>query len=198
MNITIGEMDAGIVFRTIGERRSIREYKEREVPEEVIRRLIGIGVQAPTGLAMQPWKFVVVRDKALMRDVSDYCKAALLEKSRGITDETVQRFLSQLSQEKFNIFYNAPVLIAVLGAAADNMSAVDCTLCAENMMLAAWSLGIGSCWIGSASVVNENPDLMRRLNVPEGYDLVAPVIFGYPASVPEKPGRREPDIKWIG
>jgi nitroreductase len=198
METKTGEGDAGIVFRTIGERRSIREYEEREVPEEVIRRLIDIGVQAPTGLGIQPWKFVVVRDKALMREVSDYCKAALIEDSEGTTDENIQRFVSLLSQKEFNIFYNAPVLIAILGAVEDDMSAVDCTLCAENMMLAAWSIGIGSCWIGSASIVNEDPDLMERLAVPEEYDLVAPLIFGYPAKVPEKPERREPDITWIG
>ena len=197
MNITIGEMDAGIVFRPIGERRSIREYTGREVPEEVIRRIIGAGVQAPTGLAIQPWKFVVVRDKALMREVSEYCKAALLEKSRGITDETVQRFLSLLSQEGFNIFYNAPVLIAVLGAASDDMSAIDCTLCAENMMLAAWALGIGSCWVGAATLVEQNPGLRAALKVPDDHQVVAPLIFGYPAPLPPKPARREPRIAWV-
>lgn len=193
-----GEGDAGIVFRTIGERRSIREYDEREVPEEVIRRIIGAGVQAPTGLGVQPWRFSVVRDRKLMREVSDYCKAAMLANFEETTDENVQRFLSLLRQKEFNIFYNAPVLILVLGAVEDPMSTLDCTLCAENMLLAAWSLGIGSCWIGSAGVVQENPDLLERLAVPDGYGVVAPLIFGYPADVPGKPERREPDITWVG
>ncbi len=189
MDSMTGEGDAGIVFRTIGERRSIREYEEREVPEEMIRRIIGAGVQAPTGLGVQPWRFIVVRDADLMREVSDYCKAAMIGNFEETTDENIQRFLSLLRQKEFNIFYNAPVLILVLGAVEDDMSPLDCTLCAENMLLAAWSLGIGSCWVGSAGIVQENPDLLERLEVPDGYDVVAPLIFGYPANVPAKPER---------
>ncbi len=193
-----GEGDAEAVIGAINGRRSIREYEKRDLAEDAIRRIVDAGVQAPTGLGFQPWRFVVVRDRALMREVSDYCKTTMIATLEGTEDERAQWFLSLLKQEDFNIFYNAPVLVLVFGAADDPMSSIDCTLCAENMMLAAWSLGVGSCWIGSASVVAQNPDLMERLQAPEGYNLVAQLIFGYPAAVPEKPERREPDVTWVG
>ncbi|MDN7024273.1 nitroreductase family protein [Methanoculleus sp. FWC-SCC1] len=195
---TAGEGDAEAVIGAINGRRSIREYEKRDLAEETVRRLIDAGVQAPTGLGFQPWRFVVVRDRDLMREVSEYCKKTLTAELAGVDDESTQRFLSLLKQEGFNIFYNAPVLVLVFGAADDPMSSLDCTLCAENMMLAAWSLGVGSCWIGSASVVARNSDLMERLQAPEGYNLVAPLIFGYPAAMPEKPERRDPVITRVG
>jgi nitroreductase len=65
------------------------------------------------------------------------------------------------------------------------------------MMLAAWALGIGSCWIGSAAIVEKNPALLAELKVPDGYRIVAPLVFGYPAGLPPKPARREPLITWI-
>jgi nitroreductase len=193
-----GEGDEEAVIGAINGRRSIREYEKRDLTEETIRRIIDAGVQAPTGLGFQPWRFVVVRDAALMREVSEYCKKTMIADLEGVEDPNMQRFLLLLGQESFNIFYGAPVLVLVFGASEDPMSSIDCTLCAAYMMLAAWALGVGSCWVGSASVVARNPDLMERLQAPEGYNLVAQLIFGYPAAAPEKPERRDPEITWVG
>ncbi|MFY1643736.1 nitroreductase family protein, partial [Methanoculleus bourgensis] len=68
------------IFSVIRERRSVRNYTDREVPDDSIREIIAAGIQAPTALGFQPWQFVVVRDRDLMRKVSDYCKPVLVEK----------------------------------------------------------------------------------------------------------------------
>jgi len=185
------------IFSVIRERRSVRNYTDREVPDEALRAIIAAGIQAPTALGLQPWQFVVVRDRELMQRASDYCKPILVEKIGEESRPGTEEFLAALRNLEFNIFYNAPVLVLVLGAREVVSSVLDCTLCAENMMLAAWALGIGSCWIGSAALIEQNPDLLAALKVPGDHQIVAPLIFGYPAPLSPKPVRREPRITWI-
>jgi nitroreductase len=181
----------------IRERRSVRNYTDQEVPDEVIRTIIAAGIQAPNALGLQPWQFVVVKDKGLMRQISDFCKPILAEKIEGERHAGTEEFLAALKDPEYSIFYNAPVLVLVLGAREVVSSVLDCTLCAENMMLAAWALGIGSCWIGSATLVEQNPELLAKLMVPDDYQIVAPLIFGYPGPLLPKAERREPRITWI-
>ncbi|ABN57286.1 nitroreductase [Methanoculleus marisnigri JR1] len=185
------------IFAVIRERRSVRNYADRDVPDEALRAIIAAGIQAPTALGLQPWQFVIVKDRGLMQRVSDYCKPILIEKIGEEARPGTEEFLAALKNSDFNIFYNAPVLILVLGAREAVSSVLDCALCAENMMLAAWALGIGSCWIGSAALVQQNPDLLAALKVPDDHQIVAPVIFGYPAPLSPKAARREPRITWV-
>ena len=185
------------IFSVIRERRSVRNYTDRDVPEEGLRAIIAAGIQAPTALGLQPWRFVIVKDRALIQQVSDYCKPILIERIGEEGGAGTEEFLAALKNPGFNIFYNAPVLVLVLGAREAVSSFLDCALCAENMMLAAWALGIGSCWIGSAALVQERPDLLAALKVPDDHQIVAPLIFGYPGPLSPKPVRREPRIDWV-
>ncbi|BBL68376.1 nitroreductase family protein [Methanoculleus chikugoensis] len=185
------------IFSVIRERRSVRNYTDRDVPDAALRAIIAAGIQAPTALGLQPWRFVIVKDRALMQRVSDYCKPILIERIGAEGGTGMEEFLAALKNPGFNIFYNAPVLVLVLGAQNAISSFLDCALCAENMMLAAWALGIGSCWIGSAALVQENPDLLTALKVPDDHQIVAPLVFGYPAPLSPKPVRREPRIDWV-
>jgi len=185
------------IFSVIRERRSVRNYADREVPDEALRAIIAAGTQAPTALGLQPWQFVVVRDRDLMRRASDYCKPLLVEKIGAEPRPGTDEFLAALKSPEFSIFYNAPVLVLVLGARDTVSSVLDCTLCAENMMLAAWALGIGSSWVGAATLIEQNPDLLAALKVPDDHQVVAPLVFGYPASLLPKPTRREPRITWV-
>lgn len=185
------------IFSVIRERRSVRNYTDRELPDEALRAIIAAGIQAPTALGLQPWQFVVVRDRDLMQRASDYCKPILVEKIGEESRPGTEEFLAALRNPEFNIFYNAPVLVLVLGAREVVSSVIDCALCAENMLLAAWALGLGSCWVGSATLVEQNPRLLAALRVPDDHQIVAPLIFGYPALLLPKPERREPLITWV-
>jgi nitroreductase len=74
---------------------------------------------------------------------------------------------------------------------------LDCGLAAENMFLEAYQLGLGSCFIGFANFLNQDPKLLAELGIPEDHDLLAPLIFGYPA---ESPAPKKHDVKvlrWI-
>ncbi|QSZ67953.1 nitroreductase family protein [Methanofollis aquaemaris] len=189
--------DVEMVLAAIRGRRSIRAYEERPLDEETVTAIIDAGVHAPTALGLQPWRFIVVRKRGLMKQISDYCKPILCTMLEGATDETSAGFRDLLSREDFEIFYGAPVLVLVLGDEKNPYSIYDCTLCAGTMMLAAHAMGIGSCWIGSAGPVAGNSELMRALEVPAGYEIIAPLIFGYPGERPEMPVRSRPGITWV-
>ncbi|TAJ44229.1 nitroreductase family protein [Methanofollis fontis] len=188
---------ADTVMAAIRGRRSVRAYEGRYLDEETVLSIIDAGIHAPTTLGLQPWKFVVVRDHDLMKRISDFCKPVLLLNLKDRTDAESDVFKKMLESKEFNIFYNAAVLVLVVGDERNRFSTYDCTLCAGNMMLAAHAIGIGSCWIGAIEPVTGSPDLMQELKIPEGYRIVAPVVFGYPKEEPEKPPRRAPEIVWV-
>lgn len=98
----------------------------------------------------------------------------------------------------FNIFYNAPVLVVVCATLPDPMVRHDCTLAAATLMLAAHAKGLGSCWIGFSEPWLALPATWRELGIPEGHMPVAPVILGYPPTIPEPVTRGAPAIRWIG
>jgi len=186
------------VLECIRERTSIRKYAERPVPDNIIHSIIRAGIEAPTAMGLQPWRFVVIRDKGLIKRISDFCKGNLLESLEQYPPEHAEPFRKVLRDPAYSIFFNAPVLIFVLGDDRCNQSVYDCTLCAGTMLLAASALGLGGCWMGSAEVVAENPALLDELQVPGHFRIVAPLIFGYPAAAqPKKPERRDPLLIWF-
>ena len=190
--------DENEVTRVIKGRRSIRNYSDRVVPDELIERLIDMGIHAPSALALFPWSFIVVKDKGMMKRISEYVKPQILAELKnakrvGMT----QRYLDMVGEERFSIFYNAPCLLLILGKNDAPISDVDCALCAQNIMLAAHSMDLGTCWIGSARHLAKNPGLVEELGIPDEYHLVSSLVLGYPAEKPEKPARPEPSVNWI-
>lgn len=186
------------VTRAIAGRRSVRNFSEKEVSDELVEKLIDMGIQAPSALALFPWSFIVVKDRDIVRRISDYIKPIVLEglknaKRVGMT----QKYLDMVGEEGFSIFYNAPCVLFVLGKNDVAFSDVDCSLCAQNIMLAAHSLGLATCWVGSARYLEKNPGLVEELGIPDEYHLVAPLVLGYPAESPEMPPRPEPPVYWI-
>lgn len=75
-------------------------------------------------------------------------------------------FRALIESEGFSIYYNAPTVIMVIGRIGIRLMEIDCSLCAENVMLAAHAIGIGSCWIGATEAAYENKELMAEFQVP--------------------------------
>ena len=135
------------LLEAINGRRSVREYTDEAVNDTVLRELIGLAVQAPSAVNQQPWSFIVVKDKALLTHISDQAKAHLLKAS---LTPPAQRYRDMLADPNFHIFYHAPVLIVICAVDAGDWGVEDCALAAENLMLAAYAAGLGTCWIGFA------------------------------------------------
>ncbi|SFM79239.1 nitroreductase family protein [Methanolobus profundi] len=185
------------VIENIKTRRSVMEYIDKEVSDEDIKTIIDAGIHAPSGFDIQPWFFVVVKNREMMKRMSDHCKPRLLTMLEEATNDAAVEFKKKLSTDDFHIFYDAPVLIIVLGNNASVTADIDCSLCAENMMLAAHSMGIGSCWIGTACFIQDNPELLEELGITPDYRVVAPIVMGYPVTEPGETDKKEPEVVWV-
>jgi nitroreductase len=128
-------------------RRAVREYTAEPVDEKTIRELIDAAIQAPSAVNQQPWSFCVVRDQAVLARISSEAKAHMLRTSPAAL---LPHFQERLSNPAFNIFYHAPVLVLISSATESPWAVENCSLAAENLMLAARAAGLGTCWIGFA------------------------------------------------
>ena len=176
-------------------RRAIRNFTGQVPPREEIEALIEAAVQAPNGMNRQPWAFVVVEDKAALARFSAIAKAHLMQTMPQGSPLHAHR--DHLISDDFNIFYNAPVLVVICATDSDPMSAKDCCLAAENLMLAAHDRQLGTCWIGFAEAWLNSSKGKQAIGIPEGHTVVAPIILGRPAETPARPHRNTPAVRWV-
>jgi len=162
------------VLNAIYHRRSIRAYAPMEVDEDTVQQLLHAAVQAPTARHAEPWAFVVIQDRALLEHISDVTKGGLLQRAEGNATA-----LGVFGAPGFNIFYDAGTLILICGKTQTPFVAADCWLAAENLMLAAHAMGLGSCVIGSA-VTALNEELKEKLGIAAEITIHAPIIVGFP------------------
>jgi len=176
--------------RAIAERRAVRSFTDEAVGERNIRELLEAAVRAPTALHAEPWAFAVVQDRRLLKQLSDRAKAMVLASS----DPHAQSLASLLSQPDFNIFYDAGTLVVIGARARNPFVSADCWLAAENLMLAACAMGLGTCVIGFAVGALQLPAVKADLGIPADVVPVAPIIVGVPRALPPPTSRRTPDI----
>jgi len=142
-------------------RRAVRAYKLDPIDEATIRAIIDAAIQAPSAVNEQPWSFTVVRDKALLACVSDAARAHMLATTPvGLLSH---HFKYILSDPKFNIFYDAPVLIVIASKTEGPWATIDCALAAQNLILAARAAGLGTCSIGSPKAFSRRRTARLRL-----------------------------------
>lgn len=180
----------------ISGRRSVREYTDKTPSEDTVRRLLDAAVQAPSAVNQQPWTFAVVRDQDLLDQVSQAAKSYML--ANAPADAHADHFRTILSAPDFHIFYHAPILVLIAARAQDRWIIEDCAMAAENLMLAAYSAGLGTCWIGFAQSYLNTAEGKRLLGLPSDRVPVAPIIVGYPKSPTPAVPRKPPDVRWIG
>ena len=200
------------VLEAIKNRRSIRSYKPDSIPKDIINSIIEAGNQAPSRgrmedgiIQFQPWRFVVVEDPEfrlkLIQTTAPIWKQmieGMKESQPEMYEETMTNYES-MDEPKDVIYYGAPVIIFVIGPTD---YAVSCALACENIMIAATSLGLGSCYVGFGSMVTSNPNVIEALEIKEGERIYGPIVLGYPgnesseiAGTQQK--RKEPRITWI-
>ena len=145
-------------------RRSIRRYETKDIPEEVLHQILEAGRQAPSAANRQPFRFVVVNDNDLLKN---------------LCDNLINRFVKY-----------APVVIVgcadIKSLLTGKWAVVDTTIAMQNMVIAAWVLGVGSCWIGGC---NEK-EIKKLLKIPDKWKFVALLTLGYPAEQP-KPRKKK-------
>ena len=181
------------ILKIIRARRSVRDYLPNEVPDDLVREMIRAGCHAPSAMNKQPWRFVV------MKKLAEKAREMWMERDLSASNPEITKLANMVSRSGFNIFYNAPLLIMVFSHPSAFSPQIDCALAAENMMIAARALGIGSCWIGLGSPLGQVASIMEDLGVPEECKLMACLIFGYPVKLLERTPKRVENVilNWI-
>ncbi|MBQ8279355.1 MAG: nitroreductase family protein [Roseburia sp.] len=179
------------VLNVIKNRYSCRSYTGVPVPQEMIEALAVAAVSAPSALNKQPWEIIVVKEKALIDEMNDSLMDFL---SKQEDKSAYERMMSRGGK----VFYNAPCMFVI---AQKEGTDLDSGIVAENIALAASSLGLGNVICGMMRMVfsTENGEKYKKILIPEGYEFGMSVLVGYATEQNGTP--HEPDtskIKYIG
>ena len=180
-------MEVNPVLSSIMARRSIRKYLDKPVEHEKLEVIVRAGINAPSGVNRQPWIVRVVEDQKLIADVTEVYK---------------QENAEQVKRDKGfkNMFRNAPNIICVC-TPANGGGELDAGLLGENMMLAAQSMGLGTCCLGGPVrflLSNEKCKFfLDRLDIPADYKLNYIIAIGYPDEQPDAKPRDASKVKFI-
>jgi nitroreductase len=175
-------------FDLLKKRRAVRDFEDRAVPLEVVKEIVQESCFAPSSMNGQTWRFIIIMDKAMIRRLSEESKKNTLEQILEEPDSPRRRLVSSLRDETFNVYYNAPCLVYIAGAKSALRRIEDCSLAACYFMFSAAARGLGTCWIGLGQNIKD-PDLRGIIGLPDDHEIVAPLILGYPKSIPATPER---------
>lgn len=179
----------------LSSRRAVRDFSGDKLVRPVIERLIGAAILAPSAMNLQPWAFAALLDPERIQSCADRATKWLIDHpaETGFGDAG----LEILKRPGYNLFHHAPALVMVMAQSTAAQAMEDCCLAAQNLMLAARDEGIGSCWIGFARPWLNLSAIKKELALPDGYQVVAPIILGRPRVWPESHGRKPAEIHWI-
>lgn len=181
-------------LKSIKNRRSIRVYKPEQITEDELSAIIEAGLYAPSATNGQPWHLTVLQNP-------DILKAMNADAMKAMAASENDYFRKFTANENFDIFYHAPTAIVVSGSAASPYAVTDCAAMTQNMLVAAESLNIGSCWVGLTNFALKGPKAEHykaALNIPEGYDPIYTIILGYKKTAgTAAPARKEGCVNFI-
>jgi nitroreductase len=177
----------------LANRRAIRDFEDKEVPQAVVQAILQDATLAPSASNNQPCRFVVVRCRKTIKALSDESKANLLRDNAEKKIRLNPDYVAFLQNEQFNVFYNAPCLIYIVGAVSLASLDVDAALAASYIMFSAVDKGLGTCWVALGANIRD-PKLRGEMGIPDNCRIVAPIILGYPKAVPKASERHAPDI----
>jgi nitroreductase len=177
------------VFETILARRSVRDYTPQALSSVKLRTLLEAAVRAPTAMHEEPWAFTIVQDRAVLDDISERGMPLFMEHLR----QSGQHF-ELVNNPAFNLFYNAGTLIVICAKPIDSFYAADCWLAAENLMLAACAMGLGSCVIGAVTEILNNREVKASLGIPKDFEAIVPIVVGYPNGETAASARKRPNV----
>ena len=180
-------------FELLGKRRSVRDYEDRAVSVGLVEEIIRDSCFAPSSGDGQPWRFIVVNNKEWIKKLSDESKRNILSFIETNPDAPLKQYESVLRNKDFNVFYNAPCLVYIGGSEKLRSLRVDCALAAAYFMLSAAARGLGTCWIGLGTSI-QDPKVQEQVGMYNDYRIVAPIVVGYPKIIPGIPKNREANI----
>ncbi len=210
-------------------RRSIRKFKGRQIPAFMIRRLLEMARYAPSQGNCQPWSFVVVRDKTMIAQMEAYCvgvsknmtagvdytnypvgseqREAIFTNTQALNRANPNSFhpvpmtaIKSIANGRFAVFHKAPTVILILmDKRGVGVPEIDVGVVGQNIVLAAQSLGLGTCWIGFSRLLSSNAEMMEKLGVEPPFELAEAICVGYPIGNPTQHpiARQTHQIVWF-
>ncbi len=163
------------LYDVINTRRSVRQYSDKDIPEDIIRKVMIAAGRAPSGSNRQNWKYILISDKDTQKKISNICKGQKFIAQCPVTVVICGRDMSSS--------YNRGNYMGEMGML------VDTSISFTHFILAARAEGLGTCWIG----LFDNDEMKKLLNVPEGWQVVAISPLGYP----QKEGAFHSDVSRI-
>ena len=178
--------DTNAVIETIMARRSIRKYKQIPVGRDTLDLIMKCGINAPNGQNKQSWEVRIIDDPAVM----DELKEAIAKGHPDMPANAVK-----------GCFRDAPVVLFIARDPSYPFSAYDCGLLSENVMLSAWSLGVGSICLGMpVRMMADNEackPYIEKLGFSEGYEFCLCIGLGYADEAPDAKPRNMDKVKYI-
>jgi len=145
-------------------RRSVRRFKEERIADTVLANILEAGRLAPTATNNQPWHFVVARQR---------------EAKEAFSFGGFNRFACDADIVVLGLYKQSEVII-------ERFSLMDVTIALQNMVIAAWIQGVGSCWMGAF----DEPRLSKTLSLPADSRIVGAIALGIPDETPVQPRKR--------
>jgi len=195
------------ILKAIYERRAIRKFKKEGVQKELILELINAARMAPSAINKQPWHFYILTDAEMIKRFSNaiiknskmaLLKAGLKEAWHHILHPGSFHLKDGLDFFKADdpIFHGAPVVIFISSTKDNEWASLDIGMCAQNIMLAARSLGLGTCPVGLAKFI-ENTDEYKILNVPSSEHINLAILVGYANENPAVHERKQDNATFV-
>ncbi len=158
-------------LESIQNRRSTRQYQDKQISDEELQILLDAGIQAPSAMNLQSWHFTVVQNQELINYISDQSK-------KGMSQSSNQKIAS-MGNSDMHIFYKAPTVIIVSGKKEVGSALVDCSAAIQNMLIAGESIGLGTVWVGFSRFFFQLGEGVEKLNIPDGYEPFYAIAVGY-------------------
>jgi nitroreductase len=216
--------DFNVIEDVIYRRRSVRFYKKKQVPEYLVRRLMETARFAPSAGNGQTWKFIVIQDRNMIKEMtddvvwvcswikrfSDYYKtgSTLKEWSAKVMQHAANGFFHPIpllaakliAEGKLGLWHGAPTVILIL---ADKRSpghpVLDVGIAGQNLVLTAHSYGLATCWVSFCTPLKFLPKWRKKLGIRHPYELVTSIAMGFPHGIPDGYVKRETSaVDWFG
>jgi nitroreductase len=181
-------------LKVIRDRRSIRAFRDEQLKPDEVDAIVDAGLYAPSASNAQNLRYTIIQNKGLIERTAKW----VVDEIDRIGNEYLKQLVARTGG---HIFRNAPTVFIISSETKDRFGIVNAAAAIENMLLAAESLGIGSCWIGMLAVLAGSPrvnEYAAELQIPEGFSPQFGVTFGYKVSAnPEAPVRNRDIISYI-
>ena len=189
-------------IKTILTRKSVRSYKEDQILDSDLELLIDAAIHAPTGGNSQSWNFAVIQNKEKLLELNSLVKESF---ANLCVDENTypskRKGKISAQQETYSFYFRAPTLIIVSNAREYPNAMADCSAAIENILLAAKSVGLASCWINQLTWFCDEEKMRKTLTdcgIPGNYIVCGAVALGFSAANDDKlVPRKQADVNII-